>query len=108
MLIMSQNNKVMFNADNSRLYVQQSNSDSPENLTKPWVVVAYSESRNPDPHPIIVSSHSTEEEAMSALAYIYAMAVAKQPAISMPKNTLNLEQEAASTIIANSLAETCF
>lgn len=104
MLVMSQNRKAMFDTAHARLFVQQSTT----NEEKPWVVVSFSEGRNKDPHPIIVSSHDTEEEAMSALAYIYAMAVAKQAAVSMPKYTNNLEEEAASAIIANSLAETCF
>lgn len=88
MLVMAQNKKAMFDTAHARLFVQQSTT----NEEKPWVVVSFSEGRNKDPHPIIVSSHDTDEEAMSALAYIYAMAVAKQPAISM----------------ADPLAKTCF
>lgn len=103
MLVMAQNKKAMFDTAHARLFVQQSTT----NEEKPWVVVSFSEGRNKDPHPIIVSSHDSEEEAMSALAYIYAMAVAKQAAVSMPKYTTNLEEEAASAIIANSIAETC-
>lgn len=107
MLVMAQNKKAMFDTAHARLFVQQSVNNE-DNACKPWVVVSFSEGRVKDPHPIIVSSHDTEEEAMAALAYIYAMAVAKQPAVSMPKYTDNLEEEAASTIIANSLAEACF
>ncbi len=104
MLIMSKNKKAMFDTAHARLFVQQSTT----NEEKPWVVVSFSEGRNKDPHPIIVSSHDTEEEAMMALAYIYAMAVAEQPAVSMPKYTNNMEDEAAAAIMANALAETCF
>lgn len=98
MLVMSQNRKAMFDTAHARLFVQQSTT----NEEKPWVVVSFSEGRNKDPHPIIVSSHDTEEEAMAAMAYIYLMAVAERPAVFMPnyKYTANMEEEAAS-------AETC-
>lgn len=107
MLVMAQNKKAMFDTAHARLFVQQSVNNK-ESGDKPWVVVSFSEGRNKDPHPIIVSSHDTEEEAMTALAYIYAMAVAEQPAVSMPKYTNDMEDETAAAIMANSLAETCF
>ena len=107
MLVMAQNKKAMFDTAHTRLFVQQSVNNE-ESGGKPWVVVSFAEGRNKDPHPIIVSSHDTEEEAMSAMAYIYAMAVAKQPAVSMPKYTNNLEEEAAAAVMANALAEACF
>lgn len=104
MLVMAQNKKAMFDTAHARLFVQQSTT----NEEKPWVVVSFSEGRNKDPHPIIVSSHDTEEEAISALAYIYAAAVAEQAAVYIPEyTTTQYFKEAASTIMANSLAETC-
>lgn len=93
MLVLAQNKKAMFDTAHARLFVQQSINNE-ENGGKPWVIVSFSEGRNRDPHPIIVSSHDTEEEAMSALAYIYAMAASKQAAVSMPNYTINLEEEA--------------
>lgn len=107
MLVMAQNKKAMFDTAHARLFVQRSVNNE-ESGDKPWVVVSFADGRNRDPHPIIVSSHDTEEEAMMALAYIYAMAVAEQPAVSMPKYTNNMDDEAAAAIMANTLAKDCF
>lgn len=97
MLIMNQNHNGLFDTTNCTIDIVYNGR------TKKYVLLGFNNGRG----SAEISAYDTEEEATSALAYIYAMAVAKQTAISMPKGTLDLEKEAASTIIANSIAETC-
>lgn len=97
MLIMNQNREALFDTTSGTLYMAYSAR------TKKYVVHGINNGHG----SVEISIHDTEEEAREALVYIYAMASAKQPTVSMFKCTNNLEKEVTSAIIANSLAETC-